>query len=782
MNSSCHYCNQDAETATQVIQDELIFCCNGCAVAHQMVQLGELPSESVLEKKTTQYEYLNAVDDLPGLDLMDQGWAKWKISLPAIHCSSCLILLELLPTWLKGVQEVRVQFSEKEATIHFNNEQITRARLAAWLDFIGYPPEVKGKESPKAKNRKRVMELGIAGFAMGNAMMSAFPEYLGLGSDTEAPLVIFFRYSTAIFATASLLIAGRSYLESAYKVLRMKSVNLDVPISVGMLAIWFWSAYQLLTGLGSGYFDSLAGLVFFLLMGKWFQERTYAAFSFERDIDDFLPLAVFSESKGTYTKLANIVEGEELRISPEGVVPVKSTLLSDQAWFDLSFMTGESLPVQKFKGDTLWPGSTALENGANILAAEPYQKDHLQSAWTAEAAGQSQTGYLPTWVSKYFTITVLTIALIGGITWYFIDPSRTVEIAAAVLIIACPCALSLAAPFAYGHGSHLLKDKGLFFKSSYSVSVLGRMKNWIWDKTGTLSEQGHWTAVQNTPAQDINEEDMGRIISMTATSLHPLSKTLNYFYAEELGYAPVPMDQIQEVIGKGITAVDTNGAAWTLGSSHFLTELGVPNIPEVSTTWVGVAVNGVLHYQFNFEGAYRKHMDSVFEKLASTGCAHHLVSGDTPVELPSEWQPYFKDSSHYKQLPAQKKTYVDGLDNTVFLGDGLNDIEALGTADLGIAVVEENLNYFPKCSGVIQSQALTHLPHMAKFSTQLANLVQIAYLVSLLYNVAGVAFALSGALTPVVAAILMPISSITVVALVSFGAYLLASNTLSSNP
>jgi Cu+-exporting ATPase len=501
------------------------------------------------------------------------------------------------------------------------------------------------------------------------------------------------------------------------------------------------------------YFDSLSGLIFFLLLGKFLQEKTYAAFSFERSIEDFLPISVFSEDRGEYIRLAALVEGERINIPTGTVVPVLSEAVMEGS-LDYSFVTGESIPQKIKEGSTVYPGATNVGGTLVALVMDSPKSAQIEGLWKEDVT--ETTGWVEERTTAIFTITVLILALAGGILWYFEVPERALEIAVSVLIIACPCALSLAAPFAYGTASGVLAKSGLFLKSAIGIETLAAVRKVYWDKTGTLTHQP-----KSEQLSFLTEQQMQAVKAIVARSTHPIAQSILSQLAE---VQPATLMHWQEHVGLGLEGVGEDGKLYKIGSGKWL------GLPEGPTYFL----EDNLHlgsYEPNW--GYRQITQMLLE-LRNRGLQNHLISGDSPRELPVEWKEVFMERVHFNCTPIQKSSLIDPKEASLYIGDGLNDVEAMASATIGLSIVDGELGYFPKSDGVIDAKLLHKLPFMLSYSKRMVRLVHNAYFFSLLYNLLGVAFALLGWLTPVIAAILMPLSSISVVLFSVIGARMMA--------
>ena len=424
-----------------------------------------------------------------------------------------------------------------------------------------------------------------------------------------------------------------------------------------------------------------------------------------------------------------------------GIIPA-DLLLKAPAVIDYSFITGESDPIALKVNEVAKAGGKSMNDIYATVHAPP-SISSLEQVWKAK---DRNTGWVSARMTAIFTISVLSIAFFSGAVWYFINPDRFVEIAVSVLIIACPCALSLAAPFAYGTARSNLAKLGLYLKEGKGITYLSTLKNIAWDKTGTLT--------QKQPQANIHwyrEAHPELLHALASRSIHPVSKAISMVLTPSY---PVILGNWQEWIGEGISATLEDGTVLKLGSGKWL---GMPQGPTY------FCLDDILVATIELSANYREGMVEVFEALSTAQIDHHLISGDHPKELPTSWESYFSDKTHFNQTPNQKAALLRTLPQTAFIGDGLNDVKAMHEAHIGLSVVEEDLGYFPQSDGILMASGLSKLPAILRYSRRMVLVVRSAYVLSLCYNLLGIIIAVLGLLSPVVAAVLMPLSSITVV-------------------
>ena len=363
---SCYHCGDDV-IGKGFNLDDKAFCCNGCKSVYQLLSSNDLGTFYNLESQAGtrpkeadkhKYAFLDVADIRKKyIDFEDATSARSTLFLPQIHCSSCIYLLENLHRIDPQVKSCQVNFPKREATLIFDKE-MPLSELANLLSKIGYEPNFGSREEQKKKqSRTYLYKLGVAGFAFGSIMLWTFPEYFDIAK-SNPEISQFSAYLAFLVSVPVILYSASDYFISAFKALRYRSINLDVPISIGILALYAQSVFKIFAGEGTGYIDSFAGFVFFLLIGKWFQSKTYQSLSFERDYTAYFPVAVtkLEGSKEIIVEIDQVKIGDKIIIRNQEVLPCDAILLSDEIKIDYSFVTGESIPISKKKGDFIYAG------------------------------------------------------------------------------------------------------------------------------------------------------------------------------------------------------------------------------------------------------------------------------------------------------------------------------------------------------------------------------------------------------------------------------------------
>jgi P-type Cu+ transporter len=503
----CFHCGEPCPDPS-LTKDSEAFCCRGCLFVHdllaesglgQFYDLSRHPGVRIRRPaKRQQWAYL----DDPALqhqllDFTDGKVSRVTFQVPAIHCVACVWLLENLFRLQPGIGRLQVNFPRREVAITFATEKLPLSDLVALLASIGYEPVLTLGELEKRKGdpaRKRQwLQVGIAGFAFGNIMLLSLPTYMGLDSFSGPLFKVVFGYLSLALAAPVLCYSASDYWRSARLSLRQRVLTLDVPIALGLAALYAQSAYEIVLGRGNGYLDSLAGLVFFLLCGRVFQQKTHDRMAFDRDFKCFFPLSVTRLTAAGEESVAipNLRVGDKLRLRNGELIPADGRLLGGPAFIDYSFVTGEAEPVAKAAGDYLYAGGRQIGGVIEIETVKAVSQSHLTSLWNHEAFQKEREGNLNTLTnrfSRWFTLVVIAVAVGAAVFWAAAgDAGRGLKAFTSVLIVACPCALALAAPFALGTAQRLLARMQVFVKNALVIERMAQVDAIVFDKTGTLT-------------------------------------------------------------------------------------------------------------------------------------------------------------------------------------------------------------------------------------------------------------------------------------------------------
>ncbi|MBK9098397.1 MAG: heavy metal translocating P-type ATPase metal-binding domain-containing protein [bacterium] len=793
---SCYHCGDECKDDSIRIEEKL-FCCNGCKTVYEIFDQNKLCNYYNLEQNPgispnfnfgNRFDYLDDPSTIQKiLDFQDENISKATFHIPQMHCSSCIWLLENLYKMNSSVTHSQVDFLKKELSVTFVHDKISLKKLVKLLASIGYEPQIL-LESVEQKNESKAsqtlhLRIGVAGFCFLNVMLFSFPEYLGIDI-TDSFLRTFFITLNFILSLPVVFFSGWEYFGSAIKGLKKKIINIDFPISLGILALFGRSMYEVASQSGVGYFDSLTGLIFFLLIGKFLQEKTYSYLNFERNYKSFFPLSVTikQDSKEKSIPINKLMLGNRIIVRKNEIIPADSILFNGDGRIDYSFVTGESKPVSKVSGEMIYAGGRQLGSAIELEVIREVSQSYLTQLWNNDIFNKKAESFFTNFskvISKRFTIFVLLTAFISAGFWLPSSFAIAVNVFTAVLIVACPCAIVLSVPFTFGNAMRIFGRNKFYLRNTSVIEDLGRVDSIVFDKTGTITQLGKSDLVFTGAVLNSFQQKM--IKSLVRNSTHPLSlKIYNSIEADDF----FPVTKFDEVLGLGITGV-VYGNLIKVGSKEFIDESSVNPFPKqsfnhsiIQSTTIFVSVNDELLGFFTVTNSYREGIGEVVKSL-SKRFRISLLSGDNEGEKFNLLK-FFKneDDLLFNQSPEDKLNYVKSLQSSnkkvLMVGDGLNDAGALKQSDVGIAVTEDISSFSPACDAIMDASNLQLLPKFLNFSQSAIKIIYISFVISFFYNVVGLSFAVQGMLSPLIAAILMPLSSISVVLFATVSTNLLA--------
>jgi len=774
----CYHCGEDCPD-DHIHIDTKVFCCEGCKMVYEIINqsglcdyydISQNPGISQkIKVREGKFAFLdNAEISAKLIHFRDGKQAHVIFYLPQMHCSSCIWLLEHLSKLNKGVKSSTVNFLKREVTIVFDAEQTNLRVIAELLTAVGYEPHISMRDldggKVKTYDRARIYKIGIAGFCFANIMLLSFPEYFSSGDINEATLKTAFTYMNLVLSLPVFFYCAGEFFTSAYKSLKQKFLNIDAPIALAIVITFGRSVFEILTQSGAGYLDSMSGIVFFMLLGRFFQNKTYETLAFDRDFRSYFPIGVTRLNAGAEEQIpvGEIKKGDRLRIHSHEIIPADGILFMGKGNIDYSFVTGESQPSDKCIGELVYAGGKQIGASIEVEVVKEVSQSYLTQLWNNEVFKKQEAEKKLSFVhavSRYFTYILFSIAILTGIYWSVNDPSRTWGAVTAILIVACPCALLLSATFTNGNILSRLQKAGFYIKSANALESIGEAGTIVFDKTGTISLQSSSTITFEEGALSEYEQQLVR--SLAVQSNHPLSKAIAAHLSAQ---APLPVKNFIEEKGRGSAATVGNEVV-KLGSEEFIRGHRSPRGSDSSQVYV--SVNGEVLGYFAIKVSYRDGL---------VGLIHHLkrryrlavISGDNNAEERVLGKIFGADTTLlFEQSPQDKLNFIDQLqkkgERVIMIGDGLNDAGALQQSNAGIVISDDINNFSPACDAILDGQQFGRLGLLLDYCKKEKSVIYGSFIISILYNIVGLSYAVQGNLSPVIAAILMPVSSVSIV-------------------
>lgn len=780
---SCAHCGEPCMSGS-VTDADLTFCCAGCRSVYLILEVNNLCDYYAIDRKAG-LSMRNANADESRYSILEDyhtaqrqiAWAhgsliKAQFGIPSIHCASCIWLLDQLHKFDAGIRSSDVDFLRKTIYIEFDATQTSLKKIALLLSSLGYEPELNGEGGNadasavhRSAVRRLYMRIGVAGFAAGNIMMFSTSRYLAGEGGLAPSLGLLFNILSIVLSIPVLVFAASPWFTSAVAALRRRRINLDVPVALGISVLFVRSIADISLGLGEGFLDSFSGLVLFLLVGRLFHQKAFDAVSFDRTYRSFFPLSVRVEKRGEQriTPIDDVHAGDTIVVRNGEIIPCDSVLISPAAYIDYSFVTGESTPIESVGGAVVHAGGKVTGKSARLTATAPASQSHLASLWERygrHTERRSYTDFSDRFGAR-FTVIAVSIAVIGFLVW-LPDVRAALNVFTAVLIIACPCALTIAAPVTLGTAMGALGRKNIFVKNTGTLLELSRSDTIVFDKTGTLTEP---LGMLTFSGRDLSEEEWRSVRGIASQSIHPMAQSI------AAGETPADVESVYEELGQGIEGFCFDRHV-RIGSRQFVVCDGETD------NGTHISIDGEYVGSVTIQSKLREGMHAMVDELRNVPSARPLLTlvatGDSGHDRPQLRSLFDDPQMKFRLSPEDKVHTIEDLQRlgrtVMMVGDGLNDAAAMGFANVSVAVTNNASTLVPACDVVMPAKQLHILPAILRFARNMTTVIKMNLIFTIVYNLAGLALALFGLLTPVLTAIMMPLSSLVVVGLSVGGA------------
>jgi P-type Cu+ transporter len=779
--TSCFHCGEECKE--EILQfDGKEFCCTGCKLVYEVLnendlcnyyEIAENPglSQKAVSGRDNRFDYLDDTDIIHKMvDFQNGEETHITFSIPLIHCVSCIWLLENLHKLNPAIISGRVDFLKKKVNVKYYQDKISLKELVKLLSRIGYEPTINladvDKKRVQVTDKKLIYKLAVAGFCFGNMMLFSLPEYFAEADLLGEGFKKTFNYLNVMLALPVFFYAATDYYRSAWLSIRNAAINMDVPIAIGIITLFTYSLYDIFILGNEGYMDTLGGLLFFLLIGKYYQQKTYDTLSFDRDYKSYFPVAVTKvvREEEEVIPLIKLNVGDIIKVRNGELIPADSILLEGAAFIDYSFVTGEEVPVSKKKGELIYAGGRQVGKALLLTVQKSPSQGYLTDLWNNDSFEKDKSKGLESLanrISGKFTFTVLFIAIAALAFWSLSgDVSLGVLAFTSVLIITCPCALAMSTPFTLGNTLRVFGQGKFYLKNSQVIEKIAKINTVVFDKTGTLTAPDQ--ASVEFFGEKLSMESKSLIKAIVNNSTHALSNRINSWLSEVK--AINLSSEVEEVTGKGLRTIYKTQEI-KLGSAEFV-KADIKGLPQGGNLVFFAIEDTVLGYFF-IQSGLRKGIEKVVSIIQEKNTVHFL-SGDQDHER-ENLKAVFGDQiqMNFNQGPIDKLRYIKELNqrgsNTLMVGDGLNDAGALRESQVGVAITDRVTNFSPASDAIIDAGMIDKLPVFIDFTKTSRNIIKTSFGLSFSYNIVGIFFAVQGLVSPVFCAILMPISSISVV-------------------
>ena len=789
---ACTHCKLEFDESIMITKEQngkkLHFCCKGCEGVYELLNSKGLDSfYEQLGSNKLEPAKVDIGDDLERFDLEgfhkkyvktnQDGFSEINLIIEGIHCSACVWLNEKVLYQTPGIIEATINYSNNKAKVVWDSDEIKLSKIIETIRAIGYnayPYDPKLQEEKAVKLRNEYYTRILVGvFATMNIMWIAIALYTGYFTGMEQSKKDILHIAEFILATPTLFYSGWIFFRGAYYGLKNRFINMDLLVSVGATLAYIYSIWAMVTKNGEVYFDSVTMIITFVLVGKYLEilSKKKAADTLDKILGSTPTEAMVVEGNSKKLKAIETIEpGEIIELKAGEKVVIDGILTKGEALFDLSVLTGESEPVVKKVGDEVISGSIVIDSVVEYKTTKSANNSllHNMTELLSDAVTKKpKIEQLANQISGYFSVVILLLALATFAGWYFVMGvgfEKSLIIAISVIVIACPCALGLATPMATLIGISKAAKEGILFKEASKIETMAKATILALDKTGTITV-GKPVVVNYTELKDYNKS---LLYSLVASSNHPISLGVKRYLQEHFDNLEAQkLDTIKEIQAKGVEATKDNQKLMG-GNIELLKANGIEyNIDNQNSLYI-FAVDGKVVASFELRDIIKPDAKEFIDSIKALGIKVAMLTGDREEVAKSIAKELGIDEVKANLLPIDKANIIDNYHKdgevVVMVGDGINDSIALAKSDIAIAMGSGADIALEVSDVVLLNSSLKSLKDAFGLAKNVFKAIKENLALSLLYNVIAVPLAIMGYVTPLVAALAMSLSSLTVVA------------------
>ncbi|CAA6812345.1 MAG: Lead, cadmium, zinc and mercury transporting ATPase (EC (EC; Copper-translocating P-type ATPase (EC [uncultured Sulfurovum sp.] len=791
----CSHCKLEFHESVLIKEEpSLYFCCKGCQGVYHLLKEDGLDAFYDKMRNDTIAPPIESENDTSNFDLEsfkqryiktdENGFSRVDLVIEGIHCAACVWLNEKVINQTEGVLEASINFSNNKAKVVWDEDTVKLSHIIDKIRSVGYNayPYDYSDATEKSVEAKRdyITRVGVAIFGTMNIMMIGVAKYAGYFSGMDAEVLHMIHVVEFIFSSMVLFYSGWVFFKGAYYGLKNKIVNMDLLVSGGATITYIYSLTILFGAQGQSYFDSVAMIIMFVLVGKYLEVlgKKSAMDSMDK-MKNQIPLeaTVVKDGVKSVLMLDQINVGDIIEVKNGEKASVDGQSIVELATFDESSLSGESLPVEKRQGDTVLSGTINIGKVMRYKASKNYANSTFNTMMNLledSLASKPKIEEMTNRLSKHFSLLIILLAMFSFVAWYFYsgDFEKSLIITISVIVIACPCALALATPIASLVGISWATEKGLLFKEAKFIETFAQATTVVVDKTGTITEGKLKVKKQivkggSEDNESLSDENLALLFALADASVHPVSKAIKKYLLETgREIEPKALENIEQVSAQGLEA--DFGAKKILGGNAKLMEAHNISVDQSESTIYHFAIDGVLLSTFELEDSIKEDVDTLVSYFKANDIELIMATGDNAFVANKVAKEVGIEDVRAEMSPVDKAELITKLQKeekkVVMIGDGINDTLALSRSDIAIAMGSGADVALAMSDVVVLNNSLEGIKDSFLISRRTYKFIKQNLMISLVYNLLTIPIAIAGYVMPLVAALSMSLSSLLVVA------------------